>query len=105
MDRRRNSQGLATRLRTAETRLARFLDLPQDAVLDLPRLTLVGNSRLILENHRGLLVYSRELIRIKVTAGEIEIDGEDLMLRAVRPEAVAVEGTIRRITLAQGVGR
>ncbi|GFN22515.1 MAG: sporulation protein YqfC [Thermoanaerobacteraceae bacterium] len=105
MDRPFNSRKLAARLRTAETGLVRFLDLPPDAVMNLPRLTLLGNSRLIVENHRGLLVYNRDLIRIKVTIGEIEVDGEDLMLRAIRPEALVVEGNIRKITLAQGGGR
>ncbi|HBT46683.1 MAG TPA: sporulation protein YqfC [Peptococcaceae bacterium] len=103
MNRTFNSKKLTARLRTTETGLVQFFDLPPDVVMDLPRLTLVGNSRLVVENHRGLLVYTRDSIRIKVSTGEITVDGVDLILRAIRPEALVVEGNITQITLAQGV--
>lgn len=99
MARRRKPRGLVNRVRHAERQLANFLDLPQDAVLDLPRLTLIGNNRLILENHRGLIAYEKDFIKINVTLGEVEINGEELKLKIVRPDAITVEGIIKGISL------
>lgn len=43
------------RLRALRSELADFFELPKDILLDLPRLTLLGNLRLVIENHRGLI--------------------------------------------------
>ncbi|MGB9660884.1 MAG: sporulation protein YqfC [Moorellaceae bacterium] len=99
MARRLKARRLANRIRQAKRQVTDFLDLPPEAVLDLPRLTLIGNSRLIVENHRGLIAYEKDLVQVSVTLGEIKINGEDLKLRVVRPEAITVEGIIKRISL------
>ena len=39
---------------------AKILDLPQDVVQDLPRITMIGNVQLYVENHRGVLHFSSE---------------------------------------------
>ncbi|GAF26320.1 Flp pilus assembly protein, ATPase CpaF [Moorella thermoacetica Y72] len=88
---------LAARVRHIEKSVTEFLDLPPEAALDLPRLTLVGNSRLLLENHRGIVTYKPDLVKLKLTAGELEIKGTGLFLREIKPDAIALEGTIRSL--------
>ena len=36
-----------------------MLDLPQDLLFDLPRLTLIGNKESHIENHRGVRHFPR----------------------------------------------
>ncbi|MCG0277556.1 MAG: sporulation protein YqfC [Thermanaeromonas sp.] len=81
----------------AKDHMASFLDLPQEAVCDWPRLTLIGNSRLLLENHRGVVTYESGLLRVNATLGQLEITGKDLKLKVLRPDAMAVEGSIKSI--------
>ncbi|SMB92973.1 sporulation protein YqfC [Thermanaeromonas toyohensis ToBE] len=81
----------------AKAHMASFLDLPQEVVCDWPRLTLIGNSRLLLENHRGVIIYENDLVRVNITLGQLEITGQDLRLKVVRPDAIAVEGAIKSI--------
>ncbi|OIQ61564.1 YabP family protein [Moorella thermoacetica] len=88
---------LAARVRHMEKTVSDFLDLPPEAALDLPRLTLIGNSRLLLENHRGIVTYHPDLVKLKLSAGELEIKGTGLLLREIKPDAIALEGTIRSI--------
>jgi sporulation protein YqfC len=40
-----------------EGSLADFFELPRDIVLDLSRLTLIGNRQIYLENHKGIVEY------------------------------------------------
>ncbi|MDN5347495.1 MAG: hypothetical protein PWP65_1059 [Clostridia bacterium] len=77
--------------------LASFLELPQDAALDLPKITLFGNLKLILENHRGIIAYTSEAIRISTTLGEIKINGKNMILRHIKSDLITVEGDIRGI--------
>ena len=41
-------------------RVAGALDLPADMMAGLPRVELIGDQELRMENHRGILAYSRE---------------------------------------------
>jgi sporulation protein YqfC len=80
---------------------ATILDLPQDVVLDLPRVTMVGGLQLTIENHRGVLHFSPNLLRLAMTGGEMEVSGQDLIIRNIGAEEVFVEGTILGIQLRQ----
>ena len=79
-------------------KLAGFLDIPQDIVLDLPRITMLGNKQLLVENHEGIIEYTPLLVRIKLNQGELIITGEELTLGNLQAEQILVEGTVRDIT-------
>ncbi|UVI32137.1 sporulation protein YqfC [Paenibacillus spongiae] len=76
---------------------ADLFDLPQDVVFDLPRLTMIGDRQLYIENHRGVLHFSSDKLRLALTKGELEITGEGLIIRTIWTEEVFVEGQIKHI--------
>lgn len=80
-------------------KIATFFELPQDVALDLPRLVMTGNHSLLVENHRGLLAYSDQGVRIKTTKGEIQIFGHSLKLMEITKEEVQLMGWIERVQL------
>lgn len=45
-------------------RMAEVLDLPEDIVLDVPKLTLIGNETMLIEEHSGIYEYSDDIIRL-----------------------------------------
>jgi len=73
------------------------LDLPQDVLLDLPRITLVGNQELTVENHQGVRHFSENKMILSLHQGALEIEGDELMIRAILPQEVMIEGIIRNI--------
>ncbi|GIP39611.1 hypothetical protein J31TS4_28910 [Paenibacillus sp. J31TS4] len=78
---------------------AKMLDVPQDVTLDLPRLTMIGDRQLYIENHRGVLQFTSELLRLSLSKGELEVRGRDLVMRAILPDEVFIEGVIAGIQL------
>lgn len=74
--------------------VADVLDLPTDLTCHLPRIVLSGDSEILLENHGGILHYDDTSIRVAYRGGILEITGEDLTLPILKPEMLAVEGTI-----------
>ncbi|MBB6729710.1 sporulation protein YqfC [Cohnella zeiphila] len=80
---------------------ARVLDLPQDVVLDLPRVTLIGGIQLTVENHRGVLHFASDSLRLAMEKGELEVTGRDLTIRNIGPEEVLVEGRITGVLLSK----
>jgi sporulation protein YqfC len=78
--------------------LTDFFEIPGDVLLNLPKIVLVGNLKVFIENHRGVLEYSPETIRIKLAEGELCVTGEELMLRSIITDEVCIEGKINGLS-------
>jgi sporulation protein YqfC len=77
--------------------MADFLEIPKDLVMDIPKVTLIGRNELYLENHRGIIEYSLTRVRINLSRGYIEIEGEDMEIKALLPEELSLYGQIKSI--------
>lgn len=74
--------------------MAEFLEIPKDLVLDLPKITVIGRNELYLENHRGIIEYSSQRLRINLSRGFLEILGEKLEIKALLPDEIKIWGEI-----------
>ncbi len=77
--------------------LAGLLEIPADIVLDLPRITMLGNKQLLVENHKGIIEYTGDLVRIKLSQGELNVAGTELIIGNFQAEQLLVEGTVTQI--------
>jgi len=77
--------------------MARVLELPADVVYDLPRISMVGNIQVRIENHRGVIGYDPERVRVSVSFGEIEINGDGLFIRVITRDEIHLDGTLRAV--------
>lgn len=74
--------------------LADFFELPKELLLNLPRMTLVGNIQFYLENYGGIIEYSAELLRLKIRGGEIIVRGRNLAIKHFIGDEIFIEGEI-----------
>lgn len=81
------------------------LDLPQDLLQDMPRITLIGNKELYIENHRGVLHFSSEQLKLALAKGSLEITGQELIIRNILGQELAVEGVIGEIRYIESEGK
>ncbi len=93
------AKGRAPHLRDWLERLAGRLELPQDVVLDLPKATLVGGLQVLIENHRGLLEYTPQRIRVRTARGEWVITGSRLQIGSIHRQELVIDGRITGIQL------
>lgn len=77
--------------------MADFLEIPRDLVLDLPKVTIIGTTELYLENHRGIIEYNLDRLRVNLSRGFLEIEGENLEIRALLTDEMSISGEIRSI--------
>jgi len=78
--------------------VAGALDLPKDVVVNVPRVTVIGSLQVTVENHRGIVEFTPEKIRIACGEGAVEIRGENLALRAILPEEIVLDGRILAVS-------
>jgi sporulation protein YqfC len=89
--------GLGDWRKSIKRRFSEFLEIPGDVLLDLPNIVLIGNVQVHFDNHRGIIEYSNNTIRVAVGEGEVVIAGEGLILRNLLPEELHVEGKIHSL--------
>ncbi len=73
------------------------LDLPEDVMMDFPRITMVGQIHIYIENHKGLLSFSDKEIRILLSQGQLLIKGKVFVIKTILPEEILLEGKIEQV--------
>lgn len=89
------------RLRLFIGKVSEKLGVPEDIATNTPKVTMLGVNKLTVENHKGLVEYSDNTVRIKTSFGVICIDGSDLLLDVMDSDSVAVSGKIYHIMTAK----
>ena len=74
--------------------LTNTIDLPQDVMMNLPRITMIGQIHIYIENHRGLVAFLVFLVRLQLEQGQLSIMGEGLIIKTILPEEILLEGVI-----------
>jgi len=75
-------------------KLMQMIDMPADVVQDIPRMTMIGNLKLYVENHRGIVHFSPNYLKLSLSNGALELNGRELMIRAISAEEIWIEGII-----------
>jgi len=77
--------------------MTKQLDLPEDVMMDLPRITMIGQIHIYIENHNGLLTFSEKEIRLLLKQGQLLVKGQSLVIKTILPEEILVEGKIDEV--------
>ena len=77
--------------------MAEFLEIPKDLILDLPKITIIGRNEVYLENHRGIIEYLPNRLRINLTRGFLEIEGRDLEIKALMADEISIYGQVNSV--------
>nr|WP_263325684.1 sporulation protein YqfC [Neobacillus sp. Marseille-Q6967] len=77
--------------------MAQKMDLPQDVLMDLPRITMIGQIHIYIENHRGLLTFTDKELRLLLRQGQLQIKGKAFVIKTILPEEILLEGKIDQV--------
>ncbi len=76
---------------------AERMDLPQDIILELPRITMLGQIHMYIENHKGILTFSETELRLGLKQGYLLIKGQNFVLKTILVEEILLEGEIEQV--------
>ncbi len=74
-----------------------ILELPKDIVLDVSKVTIIGTGQITVENHKSLVEYGGELIRISTGSGTMKLHGKKMVIKNVAREEIIITGEIANI--------
>lgn len=78
-------------------RAAEASELPKDVVLGMPVLTVMGQSEISIENYRGIIEYTDQLVRIQTKICQIRITGKRLAVDYYTNDDMKITGRIEMI--------
>lgn len=71
---------------------AAFFDIPAETLPNVPKLTVTGGSNIVVENHRGIRVFSPELIEIDCGRQVLRLRGSGFELEKLTPGELRIRG-------------
>lgn len=85
-------------------RINRMLEVPDEVVSNVPKLTILKFEEVLIENYKGILEYQDFFVRIQTYIGIININGFKLSLEEMTTDDVVVKGKIDSIDFESIVG-
>ncbi|WP_332690910.1 sporulation protein YqfC [Halalkalibacter lacteus] len=77
--------------------MTKQMQLPADVMMDLPRITMIGQLHIYIENHRGVLQFSNQELRLLLKQGQLLIKGDNFVIKTILPEELLLEGRIDQV--------
>lgn len=75
------------------------LSLPPETIAEVPLTSLRGKRSVCIENHRGILAYTDECVKVAVKRGSISVFGTHLTIARMTRGCLEIRGHIRSIEL------
>ena len=84
-------------------RMMQAINLETEPIPGKPLIEIVGNSAVLIENHCGIISYSKECVTVKTKGGCICVSGSGLILNKMSKEFLRIWGKIQNVEL-RGIG-
>ncbi len=90
-----------TALKTIKTKISDAAELPYELVLNLPKISVIGDIQAVIENHKGIIEYENNVIRVNSSIGMIKITGSALSIKNIMAEEIVVNGSIEMVQVVK----
>ena len=85
------------KINSAKEVLARKLDFPKEIMLDLPRITITGDNEIDIENHKGIMLFEEDEVKINSKVGFIVIKGSRFEILFIGGNTISISGNFKSI--------
>lgn len=79
------------------SKVNRLLEIPQEVSSNIPKLTIIGFQKMLIENYKAILEYQDFYIRISTHIGILNINGYELNLNEMTTDDLLITGKIESI--------
>jgi sporulation protein YqfC len=85
------------RLEDMKSAVSDIFELPKDITLNLPKISMIGNNQMLVENHRGVIEYTPQRIRVNSSIGVIRVQGSEMKLKNIAADDIMITGEVKAI--------
>ena len=74
------------------------LEFPRDISLNLPKIIVIGNREITIENHKGIIFFETNMVKINSRIGAILIKGEEFEILFIAENSITISGIFKCIS-------
>lgn len=88
---------MENKLYRTKQNIADKLDLPRDIILNMPKITVTGDNEIIIENHKGVVLFGEEQVKINSGVGLISIYGSRFEILFMGGSTITIGGKFKSV--------
>lgn len=73
------------------------LDLPRDIILNVPKIIVTGDSEITIENHKGVVAFSENQVKVNSGIGLISIYGSNFEIIFMGGTTIVIGGKFKSV--------
>nr|WP_254906505.1 sporulation protein YqfC [Clostridium tyrobutyricum] len=73
------------------------MELPRDIILNMPKIQVTGDNEIIIENHKGIVLFDKSIVKINSGVGLISIYGDNFEVLFMGGSTITVGGKFKSI--------
>lgn len=78
-------------------KVSKLLEIPDEVATDRPKITTMGRKEVYVENYKGIIEFTNELVRINSNHGVITITGQNMKIKEITCDDIIIVGDIENI--------
>lgn len=77
--------------------IADKLNLPTEVILDIPRILVTSNREITIENHKGIIAFDKDEIKVNSKIGAIKVQGREFEILYIGSSTITINGIFKSI--------
>lgn len=86
------------KLNDLKARIADEFDVSEEVVTNLPKVSVVGKNKIIIENHKSIIEFDKKIIKIASLIGVILIKGDNFEVLFMGDNTIIITGIFKSLT-------
>lgn len=86
------------KLQRSREKILKKIDFPKDISMELPKIIVIGDKEITVENHKGLLVFENSIVKIGSRIGPIIIKGSNFEILFIGDLTITISGVFNEIS-------
>lgn len=78
-------------------KISEVMNIPEELITDSPKIEFDSNKRMWVENYRGIVEYSDDLVRINTADFILVIKGNSFVISSITLDDLCIEGNIASV--------
>ena len=88
---------MSNKIEKVKRSISETLDISKDIILEMPKTTIIGKEEIVIENHKGIIVFERNIIKVKTKINNIKISGDNFEIIYIGESTLSIKGEFSSI--------
>lgn len=80
-----------------KNKVSEEFNIPKEIILDLPKIVITGKGEITIENHKGIVQFSKECIKLNSKIGVINIQGKEFEICYIGDKTIIISGSFQGV--------